>query len=183
MTWINSCLFQKNGVSKLWKSSGWGSVGRAVASDTRGPVIGKSLFIYWTFVYCQLCIENTKIKKKETGNGPFLKKQLWKRLKYIINKRMVERVNGSGWKWTRKSQTWRRAGQHVWHSIGMRRNKYRFTTVKKRTCLTHLKNIKMYTWQENEFQVHWWCTHSMSKRNCMIKVVVVACGWAHSWTL
>ena len=38
------------------------------------PVIGKKLFIYWTFVYCQLCIEKTKIKKKEAGNGPFLKK-------------------------------------------------------------------------------------------------------------
>ena len=28
------------------------------------PVIGK---IYWTFVYCQLCIEKTKIKKKRPG--------------------------------------------------------------------------------------------------------------------
>ena len=46
-------------------------------SDVRGlnPVIGKTLFIYWTFVYCQLCIEKTKIKKKEAGNGP-LKKSL-----------------------------------------------------------------------------------------------------------
>ena len=31
------------------------------------PVIGKNLFIYWTFVYCQLCIEKTKIKKKRPG--------------------------------------------------------------------------------------------------------------------
>ena len=38
------------------------------------PVIGKNLFIYWTFVYCQLCIEKTKIKEKEAVNGPFLKK-------------------------------------------------------------------------------------------------------------
>ena len=37
------------------------------------PVIGKILFIYSTFVYCQLCIEKTKIKKKEAGNGPFKK--------------------------------------------------------------------------------------------------------------
>ena len=37
------------------------------------PVIGKNLFIFWTFVYCQLCVEKTKIKKKEAGNGPFLK--------------------------------------------------------------------------------------------------------------
>ena len=33
------------------------------------PVIGK---IYWTFVYCQLCIEKTKIEKKEARKGPFL---------------------------------------------------------------------------------------------------------------
>ena len=37
--------------------------------EVRGsnPVIGKNLFIYWTFVFCQLCIENTKIKKKRPG--------------------------------------------------------------------------------------------------------------------
>ena len=31
--------------------------------EVRGsnPVIGKNLFIYWTFVFCQLCIEKTKI--------------------------------------------------------------------------------------------------------------------------
>ena len=28
------------------------------------PVIGKNLYLYWTFVYCELCIEKTKIKKK-----------------------------------------------------------------------------------------------------------------------
>ena len=34
--------------------------------EVRGsnPVIGKNLFIYWTIVNCQLCIEKTKIKKK-----------------------------------------------------------------------------------------------------------------------
>ena len=57
--------------------SGCGSVGRAVASDTevRGsnPVIGKNLFIYCTFVYCQLCIEKTKMKKKRPG-WPIFKK-------------------------------------------------------------------------------------------------------------
>ena len=30
-------------------------------------VIGKNLFIYWTFVFCQLCIEKTKITKKRPG--------------------------------------------------------------------------------------------------------------------
>ena len=40
--------------------------------EVRGssPVIGKNLFIYLTFVYCQLRIEKTKIKKKGAGNGP-----------------------------------------------------------------------------------------------------------------
>ena len=38
------------------------------------PVIGKNLFIYWTFVYCQLCIEKTKIKKKGPGMAHFKKR-------------------------------------------------------------------------------------------------------------
>ena len=33
-------------------------------------VIGKNC-LYWTFVYCQLCIEKMKIRKKEAGDGPF----------------------------------------------------------------------------------------------------------------
>ena len=37
------------------------------------PVIGKK-YLYWTFVYCQLCIEKMKINKKEAGDGPFFKK-------------------------------------------------------------------------------------------------------------
>ena len=57
-----------------------GSVGRVVASNTRGPRFESShrqnLFIYWTFVFCQLCIEKTKIKKKMAGNGPFFGKIL-----------------------------------------------------------------------------------------------------------
>ena len=56
-------------------SCGCGSVGRAVATDTRGPRIESSHWqkitnIYLTFVYCQLCIEKTKIKKKVAVNGP-----------------------------------------------------------------------------------------------------------------
>ena len=31
------------------------------------PVIGKKLYLYCTFVYCQLCIEKTKIKEKRPG--------------------------------------------------------------------------------------------------------------------
>ena len=45
--------------------------------EVRGsnPVIGENLYIYWTFVYCQLCIEKTKNKEKEAGNGPFFLKK------------------------------------------------------------------------------------------------------------
>ena len=37
--------------------------------EVRGsnPVIGKILYLYWTFVYCQLCFEKTKKKKKRPG--------------------------------------------------------------------------------------------------------------------
>ena len=37
--------------------------------EVRGsnPIIDKKLYLYWTFVYCQLCIEKTKIKKKRPG--------------------------------------------------------------------------------------------------------------------
>ena len=43
--------------------------------EVRGsnPVIDK---IYIKHFYCQLCIEKTKIKKKEAGNGPFFKNNL-----------------------------------------------------------------------------------------------------------
>ena len=72
---MNCCTFQCHGIGKDL-SGQWlcGSVGRTVASDTRGLRFESShQQIYWAFVYCQLCIEKTKIKKKEAGNGPFLK--------------------------------------------------------------------------------------------------------------
>ena len=52
------------------KSRQWlcGSVGRF--RDQRSAVRIRSLakvYLYWTFVYCQLCIEKTKIKKKRPG--------------------------------------------------------------------------------------------------------------------
>ena len=40
------------------------------------PVIGKNLYLYLTFIYCQLCIEKTKITKKEAGYGPFFKQTI-----------------------------------------------------------------------------------------------------------
>ena len=61
----------------LLSGSGCGSVGRVVASITRGPwfesSLGKNLFMLNIFVYCQLCIEKTKIKKKRPGMAHFLK--------------------------------------------------------------------------------------------------------------
>ena len=53
---------------------GSGSIGRAVASDTRDP---RFVFRLWqilvTFNFFEICVENTKISKNEAGNGPFLK--------------------------------------------------------------------------------------------------------------
>ena len=40
------------------------------------PVIGKN-FLYWTVVYCQLCIEKTKIKEKRPRMAHFFKKSLF----------------------------------------------------------------------------------------------------------
>ena len=57
------------------EGSGCGSVGRAVAFDTRGPRFDSSHqqnFIEHLFIIN--CIEKTKINKKEAGNGPLLKK-------------------------------------------------------------------------------------------------------------
>ena len=53
--------------------------------EVRGsnPVIGKNLFIYLTFVYCQLCIEKTKIKKKRPGLAN-LKKKMQVPLPYMF---------------------------------------------------------------------------------------------------
>ena len=54
--------------------------------EVRGsiPVIGKNLFIYSKFVYCQLCVEKTKIKKKEAGNGLFFLKIAYKMIDYLV---------------------------------------------------------------------------------------------------
>ena len=69
------CYTPKN---TLITGSGCGSVGRVVASNTRDPRFESShrqTFIYIEhFVYCQLCIEKTKIKKKRPGMAHFFKK-------------------------------------------------------------------------------------------------------------
>ena len=59
--------------------SGCGSVGRAVASNQRSAVRIQSsakIYLYLTFVYCQLCIEKTIINKKRGRGWPiFFKKR------------------------------------------------------------------------------------------------------------
>ena len=50
--------------------SSCGSVGRAVASNARGPVIGKLLYQTLNCLPDVNCIEKTKIKKKRPGMAP-----------------------------------------------------------------------------------------------------------------
>ena len=60
-------------MKQRYVGSGCGSVGRAVASDSEvhgsNGVIG-NIYIE---IYCQLHSKRRKLKKKEAGNGPFLK--------------------------------------------------------------------------------------------------------------
>ena len=67
--------------------SGCGSVGRAVAFDIRDPRFGSShqqTFIKHLFNVN--CVEKTKIKKKEAGNGPNLKKKdLCEKIKCFVH--------------------------------------------------------------------------------------------------
>ena len=56
--------------------SGCGSVGRAVASDTRGLRFESSNQQTFNHIIIINCIEKTKIKKTEAGNGPFKKCKL-----------------------------------------------------------------------------------------------------------
>ena len=64
----------------LREGSSCGSVGWAVASNTRGPQFESShrQTLYWRFVYLFAinCIEKMKINKKEAGNGPLLEKKV-----------------------------------------------------------------------------------------------------------
>ena len=64
-------------ISIWFRGSGCGSVDRAVASDTRDPRFESR---HWqTFIkhlFTVNCVEKTKIKKKEAGNGPFFLKKV-----------------------------------------------------------------------------------------------------------
>ena len=56
------------------------------------PVSGKILNIYWAFVYCQLWIEKTQIKKKKPGKAHLKKKFILKDLSSLSNDRFVKTV-------------------------------------------------------------------------------------------
>ena len=59
----------------IFMRSGFGSVGRVVASDNRGPRFKSSHRRNCIHILTINCIEKTKIKKKEAGNGPILRKE------------------------------------------------------------------------------------------------------------
>ena len=62
----------------IFMRSGFGSVGRAVASDTRGPRFKSSHRRNCINILTNNCIEKTKIKKKEAGIGTILRKEkIW----------------------------------------------------------------------------------------------------------
>ena len=57
-----------------------GSVGRVVASNSRGPLFEYSHWQTFIFnIYYQLYSKDEN-KEKEAGNGPFFKKRLWKEM-------------------------------------------------------------------------------------------------------
>ena len=74
------------------------------------PVIGKNLFIYWTFVYCQLCIEKTKIKKKRQGMAHFLKNM---KRKHLLN-----------------NIHWEQQGSRIWYLWILTNTKKKIITLK-----------------------------------------------------
>ena len=83
--------------------SGCGSVGKAVASDTRGLRFESShpQNLYWTLITVN-CIEKTKIKKKEAGNSPFLE-YLMVALEDILGTSTITEV-GNPFSFSKKSQ-------------------------------------------------------------------------------
>ena len=73
------------GKTNYHQGSGCGAVGRAVASDTRGPRFESSHRRNFIHVFTINCIEKTKIKKKEAGNGPFFLKKNYHLIKYYFS--------------------------------------------------------------------------------------------------
>ena len=76
--WLFELFFKQKLSTKnrLILGSGCGSVGRAVASNSGGLRFESSYrqtFISDIQLFTVNCIEKTKIKKKETGKGPFKK--------------------------------------------------------------------------------------------------------------
>ena len=78
------------------QGSGGGSVGRAVASDSRGPLFESS---YWQKfilnIYCQLYWKDEN-KEKEAGNSPFKKTQKQSHGKSTLNLLEINLNSGCG---------------------------------------------------------------------------------------
>ena len=74
---LTRCAIGQVSINDWEQGSGCGSVGRAVASHTKGPQFESSHWqnLYWTFVYLFAinCIEKTNINKKRPGMANFLK--------------------------------------------------------------------------------------------------------------
>ena len=65
-----------NSLTNLKRGSDCGSVGRAVASNSRGPQFKSSHWQHFKFnIYCQLYLKNEN-KEKEAGNGALKKTNL-----------------------------------------------------------------------------------------------------------
>ena len=65
-------FYTKNCNKVIYLGSSCGSVGKAVASDTRCPQFKSSQHLYWPFTYCQLDWKRRK-KGKGADNGSFEK--------------------------------------------------------------------------------------------------------------
>ena len=77
---FNSFVMRYISIRRRRNGSGCGSVGRAVASETRGPQSVRiqssaNFYIGDLFVYCQLYWKDGN-KDKEAGNGPFKLKRV-----------------------------------------------------------------------------------------------------------
>ena len=86
---------------KRSKGSSCGSVGRAVASDSRGPRFESShrQNIYIEHLFTVNCIEKTKITEKEAGIGPLFKKRSRQKIRWNIFMKMTAGT---------------RIGKHIW---------------------------------------------------------------------
>ena len=79
-TIASSCTLKTETEATLRRTGQWcGSVGRAVASDSRGPRFESSHWKKCIFnIFTVNCVEKMKNKEKEAGIGPFFKTEAYK---------------------------------------------------------------------------------------------------------